>query len=1087
MKKTVIALLLLSSYALLFAQSGTLDQSFGGTGFIKTPATAIGYSVSVGRQVFVNADGTLSFVLQVQDKAAIARRLADGTLDATYRNNGYSDMSSIYLGSSAIQSDGKIVLAGIPNQSSGFMLVRYNTDGSLDASFGQGGVTITPLAPSVYLNAITITQTGDIIVGGGSAPGGHTEFTLARYSSSGMLDPTFGNNGLVTTDINAVSSNIVSLALQPNGMIIAGGTVQTNGNGDFAMARYDVNGNLDRNFNSTGIVTSDFGSFDYLLSVAVDADGRVYAGGTSFDGVAYNHFRIARYNSDGTTDLSFNGGSVFPTVNNSNEGLVQMKIQSDGKIVAEGTISNGSQDIEIIRFNTDGTLDNGFGNNGFIFGDINSAQDDANFLDFDSDGKILAGGDNVDFSKIAGYISFSCFRFNTDGSPDNGFGSGGSVIDFLPIYSFDYRSMFEQKDGKLLTISGSNAQVDNSIYLNRFNSDGSLDNSLGQGGRIFLNPSAAGFFQPDGKVLAVSYSGSGDINLTRYNTDGNIDPNFGVSGNVTTDFGGTEYPNLAAFQTDNKIIVGGATYDDNGSDCIVVRYNSDGSLDQSFGNGAGFAKIAIDNYDQPQDMVVGPDGKIVVAILGEAFPPDFSYFYFDILIVRLNSDGTPDQSFGNQGTLLYRRSSGDFVGPLQVLNNNKIVFTDLLQVANEGYTSSLQRLNVDGTLDLTFGQNGIVSCDPGSMIVQSDGKMIVAGYQPDNQGNLKFTLSRFNDNGEVDPTFGNNGQTILSFTDLDNRIGFAYLSSSSNSLFVSGAGTSKNEESFGIIAKFHADAAGSISCPGDTVVNTDKDLCSAQVNNIDPTVTPQNANVTYKLTGATTGSGNGSAGGKIFNKGITTVTYTLSNDATKSCTFTVTVLDKQKPVIDNLSASPSTLWPPDHSMKDILVNYSASDNCGVNGVQLIVSSNEPIQTAEKDDQSPDWQILDSHHVRLRAERLESGNGRTYTIKVTASDSSGNRTTASTTVTVAKSNIQTCHFTVTAAPNPSNNYFLVTLKSSCSDKISLRLTNNMGTLVTTMSNLTSQQTVKLGTDLLPGIYFLDATQGANTQTLKLVKQ
>jgi hypothetical protein len=147
-----------------------------------------------------------------------------------------------------------------------------------------------------------------------------------------------------------------------------------------------------------------------------------------------------------------------------------------------------------------------------------------------------------------------------------------------------------------------------------------------------------------------------------------------------------------------------------------------------------------------------------------------------------------------------------------------------------------------------------------------------------------------------------------------------------------------------------------------------------------------------------TGTSSSSVSGKSFNKGITTVTYTLSNDATKSCSFTVTVQDKQLPIINNLSASQTTLWPPDHKLKDITVDYSATDNCGIASSQMSVSSDEPVQSREKDDQSPDWQILDNHHIRLRAERLENGNGRTYSIKVTTTDVSGNENTATTTVT-----------------------------------------------------------------------------------------
>src|SRR5206468_1377015 len=110
---------------------------------------------------------------------------------------------------------------------------------------------------------------------------------------------------------------------------------------------------------ATGIVNTDFGSFDVLNSIAVTGDGKIYAGGLSSDGVAYNHFRIARYNSDGSLDADFSGGSVFLSNGNVYENLTALKLQPDGKIVASGSIDAGvgNQNIEVARLNADGTPD----------------------------------------------------------------------------------------------------------------------------------------------------------------------------------------------------------------------------------------------------------------------------------------------------------------------------------------------------------------------------------------------------------------------------------------------------------------------------------------------------------------------------------------------------------------------------------------------------------------------------------------------------------------------------------------------------------------------------------------------------------
>ena len=1099
MRKIIFLLCILSVCEMSKGQSGTLDPSFGSGGFVLTPANIAPFPGGTSRRAFVNPDGTILIVLQ-SGKGIITRRLSNGSIDASYHNNGYSDVVSLTLGSAAIQTDGKIVLAGAATQTSGFMVARYNTDGTLDASFGNNGVTITNFGfQIVYVSSVAVTADGKIIAGGSGTVNGHDQFVVARYSSSGIIDPSFGGGGFVTTDFNT-PANLFSLALQSDGKIVAAGTVQLV-NQDFALTRYNADGSPDLTFNSTGIVTADFGSFDNASAVVINNDGKIYIGGYCSD-ASGNHFRIARYNTNGTPDLNFNAGSgsVLAAFGNSSDIMNNMQLQSDGKIVASGyTNLNGNTDEELIRVNTDGSIDDGFGNNGngLVLGDINSGQDaDVFLLTIQPDGKILAGGVSVDFSSATQSAPYTCFRYNQDGSPDIEFGSGGKFADVFRSNYFVYTSAFLQSDGKLLAASGSNIDGNNNLFVNRFNSDGAPDNTYGQNGSVDLNSLATGtsFFQPDGKIIVLNYSNSNpngyDILLTRYMPDGSLDPSFGTGGIVTTDLGGNESGYKIAFQADGKIVIAGASRDENGSDLLVIRYNPDGSIDGSFGTG-GYIKMNFDNEDGPQTVAIGPDGKIVIGVSGYLFPPDFSYFYVDIYFVRLNADGSVDQGFADQGKLLfYRSTTGDFLTSMQILNNNKILFTDYLSINNQGgVTSSLYRFNANGTADTNFGDNGKISCDVGTMILQPDQKILVGGYRGNNEGNLDFALTRFNENGSIDPTFGTNGQTIYSFTGLDNSLFAAFLSG--NSLFVAGTGTEKSGAGVGIIAKFKIDdigSTGSITCPGNQTVNTDDNSCAANVNNIDPTVTPVGATVNYTLTGATTGTGSGSVSGKSFNKGVTTVTYTLSNDATKSCSFTVTVQDKQLPVINNLSVSQTTLWPPDHKLKDITVSYVAADNCGIANTQISVSSDEPVQSRDKDDQSPDWQILDNHHIRLRAERLENGNGRTYSIKVTSTDVSGNKNTSTVTVKVPKS-ISNPHpsLVVAAAPNPSHNYFWVTINSSSSDKINVRLLNNKGNVLHTMDNITAPQSLKIGERLIPGIYFFEATQSGVTKTLKLIKQ
>lgn len=184
-------------------------------------------------------------------------------------------------------------------------------------------------------------------------------------------------------------------------------------------------------------------------------------------------------------------------------------------------------------------------------------------------------------------------------------------------------------------------------------------------------------------------------------------------------------------------------------------------------------------------------------------------------------------------------------------------------------------------------------------------------------------------------------------------------------------------------------------------VNADANSCTAVVN-------PGTATATDNCGGSVNVSGTRSDNQALnapYPVGTTTITWsgTDNHGNTGTATQTVTVTDTQAPSINNLSASPSSLWPPDHTMQDVFVNYSATDNCGgVNCVIGSVTSNEPINGTGDGDTAPDWVIVDSHHVQLRAERAGTGTGRIYTITVVCTDSSNNATTKTVTVFVPKS-------------------------------------------------------------------------------------
>ena len=180
------------------------------------------------------------------------------------------------------QADGKIVVAGrYGNNRSDFALARYNTDGSLDTSFdGDGKLTTVFVGNGDEVSAVAIQTDGKIVVAGyGIAVRAVcADFTVVRYNSDGSLDTSFDSDGVVTTDFNSGSDGAFGMALQADGKIVVAGTAEPiqNGDNDFAVARYNTDGSLDTSFDEDGKLTTDFQSLsEESTSVAIQGNGKI--------------------------------------------------------------------------------------------------------------------------------------------------------------------------------------------------------------------------------------------------------------------------------------------------------------------------------------------------------------------------------------------------------------------------------------------------------------------------------------------------------------------------------------------------------------------------------------------------------------------------------------------------------------------------------------------------------------------------------------------------------------------------------------------------------------------------------------------
>jgi uncharacterized delta-60 repeat protein len=337
---------------------------------------------------------------------ALVRLNTNGSLDLSFGVNGKVTTPGMANASAvAIQSDGKIVAVG---GSSGFEIARYNTNGSLDSSFGTNGIAeaLFNNAADGTAQAVGIQSNGDITIAGfASGPSGAI-FAVARFNTNGTLDTSFGRAGEVTTVIETADA-AHGMGIQPDGKIVAGGFAGTVNSAttvitelDFAAARYQTNGALDLSFGSLGRTTGNVGggSYDLGNAVAVQPDGKVIvAGAAALElPVGTSSFvALVRFNTNGTPDTTFgnNGGVATEIGTYSDEGLA-VALQSNGKILVAGASENIHNQWFVQRFNTDGTPDSAYGDNSVQFINFDSGTDELAYgMAVDSSGRAVVAGD----------------------------------------------------------------------------------------------------------------------------------------------------------------------------------------------------------------------------------------------------------------------------------------------------------------------------------------------------------------------------------------------------------------------------------------------------------------------------------------------------------------------------------------------------------------------------------------------------------------------------------------------------------------------------------------------------------------------
>jgi len=431
---TAVILTFFAGVQMAQAADGDLDPLFGSGGMVMTD---LGRSTDIANAVAIQADGKSVVVGTTyrnndfsDEDFVVTRYNTDGMLDNTFGNRGKvrTDFPGLAAvpSSVVIQPDGKIVVAGgafpLFTFIGNFKVARYNPNGSLDTSFGDGGIVTTIFPAGSYASDVALQSDGKIIAAGTVfvdfiiGESSDTDFALARYNPDGTPDATFGSNGQVTTDFLGFEDDAFSILIQPDGKIVAVGSANDPATFyDFAAARYLSNGAIDTTFGVAGKVRTDFGdqNFDRARSAALQPDGRIVAAGFAIShGGGVQNFAVARYTSNGVLDTTFSrDGRTQIDFGTCCQSATKVLLQSDGKIIAVGGASGESSDDDFLlaRLSPRGTLDNTFGIGGEVrtsFGDLNGG---ANGAALQSDGKIVAVGFQATFSNQ--FANFALARY----------------------------------------------------------------------------------------------------------------------------------------------------------------------------------------------------------------------------------------------------------------------------------------------------------------------------------------------------------------------------------------------------------------------------------------------------------------------------------------------------------------------------------------------------------------------------------------------------------------------------------------------------------------------------------------------------
>jgi uncharacterized delta-60 repeat protein len=815
--------------------TGDLDLAFGGFGnggIVSLP--------DMDAEAFaLQSDEKIVVVGENAGQIVVARFLQDGSLDRDFGENGsgattiqvagdhpcgYAGRTDFHRCGVTIQPDGKILVVGDIETAGkeNFLVMRLTEDGGLDPAFGFVQTDFKGNRDHANDVAIQLIDGEVKIVVTGTASDDDlfdddNYFATARYNLDGSPDTSFSDDGKVTTRVGEAGvfgesawNYARDIFIQPdnNKIVVAGRATETavDSNLQFGVVRYLENGDLDDTFSGDGIKLVGFGGHDEARGISLLPDGKLAVVGRADESA--DKLAVALLNADGSLDDGFAGDGTIEIDRSSTEeeSLMAVASQPDGKIVAVGYAGDK---LVLMRVKTDGTLNTSFVGDGILdshdgFGVDLIIQPDAKFL-------VL--------------LQKRMMRFNPNGDLDD---SGMTITGFTNHHDQAYATAV-QDDGKIVVVGEVDTKgvYDKEVALVRYNPDGSRDLSFGEQGMLL-----AGFYtgedggrsvavQPDGKIVVAGRSKSSDFDflIYRFEPNGDKDPSL----MKFVDFGiGDDFAEQVLIQPDGKIVVAG--FADNATLLVdpdrvgfaLLRFNPDGKLDQNFGTqGKVLTDVGDGSSARVRSAALQPDGKIVVAGTHKS----------TFVVARYNTDGSVDDSFGTNG--LVRIEEPNVVIPNSTdtqavgISANSVVAAKAVGILSNG--DIVVSGAVDGDFGLVFlGTNGgnCTSCpfmSPGThysllvdfgeaeaaygMTIQPDNKILVVGNSTTDPDSFKIARikakgSVFFPGFDLDPAFGDGGQATVDVANLDFARAVAL---TGDSIVVAGYSGNGNDRDFSVV------------------------------------------------------------------------------------------------------------------------------------------------------------------------------------------------------------------------------------------------------------------------------------------------